>query len=133
MKPRKATQKTKAQAKAKTKAKAKAMKKPCVEFEDFVYDRKKKTLKVCIHQKGTYVEHSRYQMILHKELNKVLKQDMMYIDKEKHKEYKEFIKKYSLKYVKHCTKKKIKFSGYTPGELARIIIEDFDDKRIRFK
>lgn len=107
--------------------------KPCFEFEDFIYDRKKKTLKVCIHQKGKFVDHSRYQIILHKELKKVLKKDLKYVEKSKHKEYKDFINKYSLKYVKQYSKKKIKFRGYTPGELARIIMEDFDDNRIRFK
>lgn len=81
----------------KTRTKKQVLKKKqvsCFEFEDFIYDRKKKSLKVCIHHSGKFVQHNKYQTILYKELNKTLKEDMIYIDKKDHKDYKEFIKKY---------------------------------------
>ena len=108
-------------------------KKKCSEFEDSYYDTKTKKLMVCVNKSGKFVTYEKYQTILLKELTKVLNDDIKYISEDKKDKFKAFSEKYKKKYVTHYTKKKYnKFEPYMPGELSRMMIEDFDYGAARF-
>jgi len=102
----------------------------CDEFISYKYNKKTKKIRVCVdYKKNKYVVHKRFQSILLKELKKTLKDDLVYIPKKYQKDYNKFIKKYAKHYILFYTKqRKKRFRGYTPGELAHMIHEDFMDK-----